>query len=275
MQPGLVDVEHPWVTGINPETGRTIWRDNVIYRSERGPSAEGLASDDVVLESVGKFLAERVRQSAVTPELPVGPQRRMPHGINYQHGASHYNSGIIILNDLEEGYRHITDYRFRTEIKRFVCQERREVLFLFRNREYEPKDYAYFSCCMRTLFPWFCNPNGPQGRVLWGNYAPFPAANLITGHWGDDVYALKRPDGAKSVVRPSIQKEQYFQEGSYGTGRDYPRWPEKLLTRLTYWRVRMRGAKGGMFFIDRRKVYADQIQNRQSRGLMDEPQARI
>ena len=28
---------------------------------------------------------------------------------------------------------------------------------------------AYFVCCLRTLFPWFCNANGPKGRVLWGN----------------------------------------------------------------------------------------------------------
>jgi len=30
-----------------------------------------------------------------------------------------------------------------------------------------------------------------------------------------------------------------------------------------------------MFFIDRRKIYADQIQNRAARGLVDEPQIRI
>ena len=275
MKAGLVDVDHPWVTGLNPATGQTIWHENVILRSQRGNAAEGLASDDVVLEATGRFLAERVRQSAVTPELPIGPKRRMPHAINYQHGASHYNSGIVLLTDLAEGYRYITDSRFRKEIRRFVCAERREVLFLFRNREYQPREYAYFSCCMRTLFPWFCNPNGPQGRVLWGNSAPFAAANLITGHWADDVYALNRPGGAETVVRPPIQAGAYFCGGPYDEGRDYARWPEKLLTWLTYWRVRIRGAKGGMFFIDRRKVYADQIQNKLSRGLADEPLTKL
>lgn len=268
---GLVGLDHPWVTGINPATGRPIWHDNVLYRSPRGPTDLSLTRDDVVLTATGRFMAERVRQSAVVPELPVGPRRRMPHSINYMHGASHYNSGIILLNDLPDGYRHITDPRFNREIRRFVKNERREVLFVFRSRAYTPREYAYFSCCMRSLFPWFCNPNGPRGRVLWGNSAPFPASNLITGHWADDVYALKRPGGAERVIRPAIRSGEYFQEESYGAGRDHALWPERLLARLTHWRVKIRGAKGGMFFIDRRRVYADQIERRTARGESDEP----
>ncbi|MES2794078.1 MAG: hypothetical protein V4719_30975, partial [Planctomycetota bacterium] len=97
---GLVDLQHPWVTGINPETGDPIWRDNVIYRSPRTPGATHLAEDDVVLLANGRFLARRVGQSAITPEIPIGPQRRMPHAINYMHGSSHYNSGLILFNDL-------------------------------------------------------------------------------------------------------------------------------------------------------------------------------
>ncbi len=275
MKAGLVDLTHPWVTGVNPATGRLIWPDNVIFRSSRREDSNDLADDDTILNATGKFLAERVRQSAVTPELEQGPQRRMPHAINYMHGASHYNSGIILLTDLAEGYRHITDPRFRREIFRFVREEKREILFLFRNRTYSPREYAYFSCCMRTLFPWFCNPNGPNGRVLWGNAAPFPAANLITGHWADDIYALKHPNGAETVIRPPIEASRYFQFGPYCAGRDYACWPEKLLAWMTYWRVQARGGRGGMFFVDRRKVYADQIQNRKSRGLLDEPQTRI
>lgn len=275
MPAGLVSVDHPWVTGTNPQTGKDIWHDNVIFRSPRDERRDDLADDSVVLLATGRFLAERVRQSAVVPEIPIGPYRRMPHAINYQHGASHYNSGIILLNDLREGYRYITDPRFRREIRRFVHVEKREVLFLFRSRDYQPRDYAYFSCCMRILFCWFCNPNGPQGRVLWGNHAPFPAANLITGNWADDVYALTQPSGAMTVVRPAIQSGAYFRGGPYDRGRDHALWPEKLLAWFTYWRVRIRGAKGGMFFIDRRKIYADQIQNRAARGLADEPQIRI
>lgn len=253
---GLVGPDHPWVTGRNPATGRPIWPENVVYRT---PPSAGLASDAVVLTATGKFLAERVRQSAVVPELPCGPKRRMPHGINYIHGASHYNSGLILLNDFAEGYRHVTCPAFRREVRRFVRREKREVLFLFRDRRYEPRDYADFSCCVRTVFPWFCNPNGPNKRVLWGNAAPFPAANLITGRWVRDVYALKAPGGAAKVVRPPIEAGAYFQAGDYAVGRDGPRLPERLLARLTAKRIGLRGERGGMFFVDRRKVYADQL----------------
>ena len=272
---GMVGLDHPWVTGINPATNKPIWNENVIYRSARTDAAEGLEDDETVVYATGKFLAERVRQSAVVPELPVGPKRRMPHAINYLHGVSHYNSGILVMTDLEDGYRHITDRHFRRELKRFVRKEQREVLFVFRNREYSERDYAYFSCCMRTVFPWFCNPNGPKKKVLWGNAAPFPAANLITGRWVNDLYRLKKPGGAEAVAKSAIAKDRYFMAGPYDTGRDQALWPEKLLALGTYWRVRMRGNKGGMFFVDRRKVYADQIQNRVTRGKDDEPQARF
>jgi hypothetical protein len=270
---GLVGLDHPWVTGLNPATGKPVWHENVIYRSPR--SRDDFADDEVVVAATGKFLAERVRQSAVTPELPVGPKRRMPHGINYIHGASHYNSGIIVLNDFADGYRHICDPTFRRELYRFVRAERREVLFLFRDREYTPRDYAYFSCCMRAVFPWFCNPNGPREKVLWGNAAPFPAANLITGRWIADVYALKRPGGAEAVVRPPVAPHTYFQSGPYDRGRETAAWPEKLLAWATYFRVRVRGSRGGMFFVDRRRVYADQIAGRRARGFADRPQARL
>lgn len=275
MKAGLVGLDHPWVTGINPATSRPIWNENVIYKSSRDSSSEDLPDDETVVYATGKFLAERVRQSAVLPELPIGPKRRMPHGINYLHGVSHYNSGILVMNDLEDGYRHITDYRFQKELKRFVREERREVLFVFRNREYSPREYAYFSCCMRTLFPWFCNPNGPKDKVLWGNAAPFPAANLITGNWVTDLYRLKQPGGDVAVAKPAIAPAKYFTNGPYDRGRSHAYWPEKLLAWGTYWRVRMRGKKGGMFFVDRRKVYADQIQRRMERGQEDQPQARL
>lgn len=270
---GVVGLDHPWVTGLHPATGNPIWHQNVIYRSPRGSHA--FADDDVIVTATGKFLAERVRQSAVTPELPVGPKRRMPHGINYIHGTSHYNSGIVILNDFADGYRHVCDPRFRRELHRFVRAEGREVLFLFRDRRYRPRDYAYFSCCMRAVFPWFCNPNGPQEKVLWGNAAPFPAANLITGRWIKDVYALKKPRGADAVVRPPVAPNAYFQDGPYDRGRAGPVWAEKLMAWATYFRVRVRGARGGMFFVDRRRAYADQIANRRARGFADRPQARL
>ena len=272
---GLVSLDHPWVTGISPETGRLIWPDNVIYRSPQDPGRDELADDETVLLANGRFLAGRVRQSAELPELPIGPARRMPHCINYIHGSSHYNSGVILLNDLADGFRHVNDPQFRAEIRRFVRAERREVLFLFRTRTYDPREYAFLSCCMRSQFPWFCNPNGPGDRVLWGNAAPFPAANLITSHWADDVYALKSPGGADRVIRPPIRAGEYFPAAAYGRGTSEPRLPEKLLAWGTYWRIKIRGQRGGMFFIDRRKSYADQIDNRRTRGLSGESRARF
>lgn len=237
MKAGLVGLDHPWVTGLNPATGRPIWPENVVYRTPR-PADRDLASDDVVLTATGRFLAERVRQSAVTPELPVGPKRRMPHGINYIHGSSHYNSGILLFTDLAECYRHVTDRAFRREVYRFVRAENREVLFVFRQRDYYPREYAYFSCCMRTTFTWFCNPNGPRGNVLWGTATPFPAANLITGRWMDDEYALKRPGGAERVARPPIRPGTYFQRGPYDRGRD------TRSGRKSCWRGRRTGGYG-------------------------------
>jgi hypothetical protein len=270
---GLIGPDHPWATGIDPGTGRPIWHANVLYRS--APESDGATSDEEIITKTCRFMAEKAALSAVVPELPQGPGRRMPHAINYIHGASHYNSGIVVFNDFADGLAHFTDPAFRAEVVRFVASERREVLILFRRREYETREFAYFACCLRTLFGWFCNANGPRGRVLWGNASPFPAANLITGNWARDVYELKRPGGAESVVRPAIQPGVYFQAGPYGAGRTSCRWPERMLAWATYWRVRLRGDRGGMFFVDRRRVYADQIEYRRRSGLPDEPIARL
>jgi hypothetical protein len=271
---GLIGLDHPWATGRNPATGRYVWHDNVIVRSPRGPDEDGLPMDDFVVTKTGQFLAHRVSLSAGSEEVPAGPRRRMPHGINYIHGTSHYNSGILVFTDFPDALAHFTDRRFRRELYRFVREERREVLIVFRKREYHPRDYAYFVCCLRTLFPWFCNANGPRGRVLWGNAAPFPAANLITGNWIRDVYALKRPGGADAVVRPPVEKGKYFR-GEYGGGRRFVRWPEKFLAWATYWRVRLRGARGGMYFVDREAAYADHLERLKKHGVADEPIARM
>jgi hypothetical protein len=110
--------------------------------------------------------------------------------------------------------------------------------------------------------------------VLWGNAAPYPAANLITGCWAGDVYALKRPGGAERVVRPPVEKGVYFR-GEYGGGRRAARWPEKLLAWVTYWRIRLRGRKGGMYFVDRETAYADHLERLKKHGVSDEPIARM
>jgi hypothetical protein len=275
MPPGLIPLDHPWVTGKDPATGKPVWHQNVLYRTARDPCDVKLPSDEEVITKTCRFLAEKVADSATVPEIPQGPGRRMPHGINYIHGSSHYNSGIFVFTDFEDALTHFTDPDFRAEVWRFVRRERREVLILFRRREYATREFAYFVCCLRTLFPWFCNANGPKGRVLWGNASPFPAANLITGNWARDVYALREPGGADAVLRPPVGGKGYFRGGPYGEGRRHYRWPERTLAWVTYWRVRLRGGRGGMFFVDRRRVYADQIEGRRRRGLPDEPIARL
>lgn len=272
---GLVTPDHPWSTGTDPGTGEPVWHRNVIFRSARPAEAAAWPDDEVVVAKTCQFMADRVAQSAVVPEIPTGPRRRMPHGINYIHGTSHYNSGLLVFNDFRDALRHVTDRRFRLELLRFVREQRREVLFVFRDREYRLRDFAYFVCAMRTLFPWFCNSNGPKGRVLWGNASPFPAANLITGAWVRDVYALKRPGGARAVVRPAVPAGRYFTAPPYDGGREAARFPEKLLAWGTYYRIRVRGGKGGMFFVDRRKAYAEQLELRKARGLADEPLGRM
>ena len=113
-----------------------------------------------------------------------------------------------------------------------------------------------------------------RGGVLWGNMAPYPAANLITGNWMRDVYALKKPDGAKRVVRPPIVSGAYF-AASYGGGRRYTLWPERFLAWTTYWRIRLRGGKGGMYFVNREKAYADHLERLKKQGVADEPIAKM
>lgn len=275
MPAGLIALNHPWATGLNPATGKLIWHENLLYRSPRPSGESELPADDVVVQRVGEYLAQLTALSAVVPEIPWGPRRRMPHGINYIHGSAHYNSGILVFTDFADAIDHFTDRRFAAEVRRFVCRERREVLVMFRQREYSPRDYAYYVCCMRTLFPWFCNANGPLKRVLWGNPSPFPVANIITGNWIRDIYRLKRPGGAAAVARSPIRVGGYFQDGPYKGCRREPLWPEKLLAQYTHWRIRLRGSRGGLFFVDRRKLLADKLAVLRKQGVADEPIARL
>ena len=140
MPAGLISQDHPWATGINPETGKPVWHQNVLYRSARGDSDADLPPDEEVVTKTCRFLAEKAALSAVVPETPQGPGRRMPHGINYIHGSCHYNSGIFVFTDFADALAHFTERRFRAEVWRFVRQERREVLILFRERHYTPRE---------------------------------------------------------------------------------------------------------------------------------------
>jgi len=128
LHAGLVDESHPWVTGIDPASRELIWPKNILFRS----ISPDLDSDLDIVRQTCRFLAKRVAASAHLPEIPQGPLRRMPHGISYIHGSSHYNSGILIFSDLPDALRHVTHAPFRQEIWRFIQREPRELLIIFR-----------------------------------------------------------------------------------------------------------------------------------------------
>jgi hypothetical protein len=107
---GLISPQHPWATGLNPATGAPIWHENVLYRSPRC-AEDSLPSDGTVVQRVGEYLAQMAALSAVVSEIPWGPRRRMPHGINYIHGSAHYNSGILVFTDFADAIGHFTDRR--------------------------------------------------------------------------------------------------------------------------------------------------------------------
>ncbi len=273
MKAGLIPPDHPFVTGTNPATGRPIWHQNILFRSPRGADAGGrpLPDDDLVVQKVGGYLAGMVSRSAVVPEIPSGPRRRMPHAINYIHGGVHYNSGILLFNDFADSIYHFTDRKFAAEVRRFAREEKREVLLMFRQRRYTTRQYAYFVAFLRSILPWFSNSNGPRKRVLWGNPSPFPVVNIICGNWVRDVYPLMRPGGAEEMVRPPIAVNRYFRRGAYRGVRREGRWPEKLVAQFWYQRIRMRGSRGGLFFVDRRQLLAEKLERLRREGAPDEP----
>jgi hypothetical protein len=274
MPAGMINKQHPWVTGVNPDTGKPIWHDNVLFQSPR-PEGARYPADDVIITRVGRFLADLVARSAVVPEIPWGPRRRMPHGINYIHGTVHYNSGILIFNDFQEAIYYFSDRRFRNEVCRFARTERREILLIFRDRRYTARDYAYLMGFLRSVLPWFCNSNGPLKRVMWGNPSPFPVVNIIAGNWITDVYALKTEAGKQEVVRPPVRRGKYLQHDEYRGTRREARWPEKLLALFANHRVRLRGSRGGLFFVDRRKLLAAKLERMRKAGIPDEPVAAL
>lgn len=256
MPPGLIAGDHPWVTGLDPHDGQPIWPKNVIYRSPRArfEHADGRTApeaDDVIVHRIGKYMANLVARSVPNPELPWGPQRRLPHGINYLHGAVHTSAGILVFNDFKDAIFHFTDPAFRREIRRFAREERREILLLFRNRDYDTAEFAFLVSFLRLAVPWFSNSNGPRKHVLWGNPAPYAVVNIITGFWKTDTYRLKTMPNSLDLVREPIPRGQYFQHARYRGSRERARWPEKMLAVYTYYRIRARGARGGLFFVDR------------------------
>ena len=257
MPGGLIDETHPFCTGLDPATGLPIWNSNVLFRSPRragwlGPLAPD--SDEEIIDKVGDHLRKQVLMAAAGTASPTGRPSPMPPGILYIHGAVHYNGGWLLFNDFQDAIRHFSDPRFTAEFRRFVKEQKREPVTLFRDRDYDRAEFARFACFMRTILPWFSNCNGPKKFVLWGNPSPYPAVNTITGHWIKDTRALKTASGRQTVARAPLRPGLYFQNGPYQGDRGTTRWPERLLAALTERRIALRGARENLYFVDKRKI---------------------
>ena len=89
---------------------------------------------------------------------------------------------------------------------------------------------------------------------MWGNPSPYAAVNTITGNWMKTV-RLIAAGHADRAVRPPIAPNSYFR-GRYAGPRDRASAVERALARATRWRIDLRGAKEGLFFIDKRLLDA-------------------
>jgi hypothetical protein len=257
MPGGLIDENHPFCTGIDPATNQFIWASNILYRSKRCQLRSWAIepdADEEIVTKVGDHLRRQVLLAAATRDHPTGRPAPMPPGILYLHGGVHYNGGWLLFNDFKDAIEHFSDPRFASEFRRFVKEQRREPVTLFRDRDYDRQEFAHFVCFMRTIFPWFSNSNGPKKFVLWGNPSPYPAVNTITGNWIRDCRALKSDAGRQHVALPPISKARYFQDGPYRGDRSDTLWPERLLAKLTDRRIRWRGEKENLYFVDKRKL---------------------
>jgi hypothetical protein len=258
MRGGLIDEDHPFCTGIDPATGAAIWNSNLIFASpRREPWPQGSLAPDPdheIIEKLGRHLCKQVRMTAATAEFPTGRPSPMPPGILYLHGGVHFNGGWLLFNDFADAIRHFSDPRFAAEFRHFVREQGREPITVFRDRDYDRDAFARFVCFMRTTFPWFSNSNGPKKFVLWGNPSPYPAVNTITGNWIGDCRALKTEHGRRTVARSPIPPRVYFQNGPYCGERSTTRWPEHLLAFLTEKRIKLRGERENLYFVDKRKI---------------------
>jgi hypothetical protein len=262
MPAGLVTAEHPWVTGLMTAEQEPVWPHNIVFRTPIG--AEWAKpdyvpeSDDAIVGKVGRFLAAMVRKSVVEPEIPHGPHRRMPHAINYLHGAVHYNGLVLLFNTFADAMQYLADTRFRKELRRTIKAERREVTLVFRERNYDPVEFAHFSAFVMSHLPWFANVNGAGRKVMWGNPSPYPAVNIINGAWVADTERLRHGDNV-GIVRPPVEQDLYFQ-GEYGVPTRGVNSFERMHAYLINKWVRSRGFKGGLYFVDRRQIEPDRYQ---------------
>ncbi len=250
---GLIKEDHPFVTGIDPEDGNLIWYKNIAYQSKR--KKEFKYSDEQIVHKLMSYLSKMVETSSSSELFPNGRKNRMPPAVNYIHGTVHYNGVSLIFDDFNDALEHFTDPVFYRDFLYMIMKEKREPTIIFRDKNYDPEEFAIFSCFMKTRFPFFGNPNGNKKRLHWGTPAPWPAFNLIAGWWIKPTKQLRRTENHFSVLRAPFVKGVYLQKRNYGElGRSHYLFPEKLWSKFTYFRIRLRGDRGGMYFTDKRKV---------------------
>ena len=247
---GLLAAGHPLVTGLCPRTGAPIWPQNIVFAT---PPRVGDVSDAEIVTRIGRHLARMVGLSVIDARWPEGRPSRMPPAINYLHAGVHYAGAWLVFSSFAEAISHYSDPRFTTELRRLVAVERREPITVFRERVYDRDEFAGFVAFMRTQLPWFSNSNGPGRRVLWGNPSPFAAVNTITGNWMTTVRQIAA-GRADEAVRPAITA-RFFEE-EYAGPRDRFNSVEQMLARVTRWRIGLRGAREGLFFVDKRRLDA-------------------
>ena len=250
LPPGLLPARHPLVTGECPRSRAPIWPQNIVFAT---PPRLGDMPDAEIVTRVGRHLARMVGLSVTDASWPEGRPSRMPPAINYLHAGVHYGGAWLVFSSFAEAIAHYSDPRFTAELRRMVAAERREPITVFRERGYDSEEFAAFVAFLRTQLPWFSNSNGPGRRVLWGNPSPFAAVNTITGHWMTTVRKIAA-GRADEAVRPAISA-RYF-AGTYAGPRDRANTVERMLARVTRWRIGLRGAREGLFFVDKRRLDA-------------------
>ena len=263
----LVPENHPWTTGISPQTGQKIWPENIVFSSPRNEKMKNEISDSDIVTKIGSFLASMTKRSTPETEIPQGPKRRMPHAVNYIHGTVHYNGLFMIFNNFKDAQFYFTDPTFVKEFKRVGVTEKREITIVFRDRDYQEYDYAFFMGFIRSTIPWYANGNGPKKKVFYGAMASYPSVNTINGSWVNDMYELKK-NGLTNLVRPAVEKNKYFQMTYQGDRQRYSV-AEKALAYLNYAIVKARGAQGGMVFTKRSIIEPDKVNDYNETGEID------
>ncbi len=251
MKAGAIDAEHPWATGIDAKDGTPIWPKNIVYQSQS--TRFDIENDKVIATKIGKFLRSMVKRSLpCDPEIPQSTKRRMPHAVNYIHGAIHYNGVSMFFDDFADLRAHLGNPTFVKDISAFIKNERREVTFVMRERDYDTTDYAYCVAAMRAYLPYFTNGNGPSKKpVLWGNKSPYLAINSINGAWMDDMNILLAGK-VQTIIRPPVSKIHFA--ASYALKHRDVKWVERLYAWLMFLDVRARGFGGQLFFTKRKLI---------------------